>query len=146
MQPFKGEKTDPVFPTSVGVFPLCGSSGNRWLGLPHVRGGVSSLSCQCQLISRSSPRPWGCFQADIESYCALKVFPTSVGVFLKAIKAGTAVTSLPHVRGGVSGIRSPAPSSFKSSPRPWGCFQRSDRYPPMMAVFPTSVGVFPRLR
>ena len=50
-----------VFPTSVGVFPMVFSSLIHWKSLPHVRGGVSAFTQVHKLMTRSSPRPWGCF-------------------------------------------------------------------------------------
>ena len=52
----------------------------------------------------------------------LTVFPTSVGVFLKASATTLAGAGLPHVRGGVSIARTGPEGVFLSSPRPWGCF------------------------
>ena len=50
-----------VFPTPVGVFPCRHFRGRRKRCLPHARGGVSASSVISILVSRSSPRPWGCF-------------------------------------------------------------------------------------
>ena len=50
-----------VFPTPVGVFPPWTARDARSGGLPHARGGVSTLSGQIQGFDPSSPRPWGCF-------------------------------------------------------------------------------------
>ena len=133
-----------VFPTSVGVF-LCRRGGNRkFLGLPHVRGGVSCCHCRPLLYSQSSPRPWGCFLDKDDESMPEVVFPTSVGVFPSHLCTQPAPSGLPHVRGGVSWRWHSFGSSFQSSPRPWGCFQRRRMAPDDHAVFPTSVGVFLR--
>ena len=152
-----------VFPTPVGVF-LCGKEKYRKLeGLPHARGGVSGVSGSYGRGGWSSPRPWGCFPVHPVPPRGLRVFPTPVGVFprLKPVACTNPVfptpvgvfppksitqgrqKSLPHARGGVSGLTPTESRRFRSSPRPWGCFQsdRPCRHPP--EVFPTPVGVFP---
>src|SRR5690606_10086376 len=70
-----------VFPTSVGVFLMYDSNTAPCLGLPHVRGGVSSPKCASRSWRTSSPRPWGCFPAPRRLAAPRLVFPTSVGVF-----------------------------------------------------------------
>ncbi|SMG62511.1 conserved hypothetical protein [methanotrophic bacterial endosymbiont of Bathymodiolus sp.] len=70
----------------------------------------------------SSPRPWGCFLADMEHKKDMRVFPTPVGVFLLALESGITGGSLPHARGGVSYNRPLSQILKKSSPRPWGVF------------------------
>ena len=52
---------------------------------------------------------------------------------------------LPHARGGVSRAALPVGGVEASSPRTWGCFQPSDTAPVPVAVFPTHVGVFPKM-
>jgi len=93
----------------------------------------------------SSPRPWGCFCAGAKGHHWLQVFPTSVGVFLPHWWSLSPGSCLPHVRGGVSDIGTPGHVGFGSSPRPWGCFYAGLLYAIVIEVFPTSVGVFPRL-
>ncbi len=73
------------------------------------------------------------------------VFPTPVGVFPPPFWAFWRVPGLPHARGGVSNADDAKASAYTSSPRPWGCFfvggaQRDSEW-----VFPTPVGVFPKL-
>ena len=51
----------PVFPTPVGVFPDTRPKAHNRKRLPHARGGVSSTLDTLSELSRSSPRPWGCF-------------------------------------------------------------------------------------
>ena len=50
---------------------------------------------------------------------------------------------LPHARGGVSHSATRPSRHQQSSPRPWGCFQRSTHGFEQRIVFPTPVGVFP---
>ena len=50
-----------VFPTPVGVFLASASSRFSLGGLPHARGGVSSVAGAGVGVGASSPRPWGCF-------------------------------------------------------------------------------------
>ncbi len=52
-----------VFPTPVGVFPRRNSRRCADRSLPHARGGVSLYLLRRGRIIKSSPRPWGCFQA-----------------------------------------------------------------------------------
>ena len=54
----------------------------------------------------------------------LIVFPTCVGVFLFKTFGEKSLNSLPHVRGGVSGVEAVALGGPWSSPRAWGCFSR----------------------
>ena len=70
------------------------------------------------------------------------VFPTPVGVFRFEKKANRTGKSLPHARGGVSGVQIGEEVTHKSSPRPWGCFLCVDSTRKTKAVFPTPVGVF----
>ena len=112
-----------VFPTPVGVFLFIFPQPALRGGLPHVRGGVSKKH-GCQYIQAgSSPRPWGCFRHREQAYLASRVFPTPVGVFLRAGQKIRPVN--------------------RSSPRPWGCFPLFVDALIPNAVFPTPVGVFP---
>ncbi len=132
-----------VFPTCVGVFlaELCLTITIS--GLPHMRGGVSSVTLKISVSSWSSPHAWGCFHTKMLLVTVLfglphmrggvsevrrldnlppLVFPTCVGVFLWSwfILAGS--ISLPHMRGGVSPDAVFARSNMLSSPHAWGCF------------------------
>ena len=71
-----------VFPTPVGVFPALSCPKCGHVGLPHARGGVSSLWIRAAELARSSPRPWGCFRKRPAGQLYHQVFPTPVGVFL----------------------------------------------------------------
>ncbi len=115
------------------------------MSLPHARGGVSYVIDSGLSYSESSPRTWGCF-----SLCPLarrsgSVFPTHVGVFLVDHFDSLTSRSLPHARGGVSGIRVTGSGLAESSPRTWGCFHPASLVLPHAKVFPTHVGVFPVL-
>ena len=134
--------TCAVFPTPVGVF-LAGSAGpGLTVSLPHARGGVSRIPHACPFLSRSSPRPWGCFRYPAKCLCLPSVFPTPVGVFLRRAEIEAELTGLPHARGGVSYTRCDGCGEYVSSPRPWGCFQRQVFCRASQGVFPTPVGVF----
>ena len=98
------DKRVGVFPTHVGVFPFAGASHLRQKGLPHARGGVSSLS-----VIRLTHE---------------QVFPTHVGVFPILSLATGLAECLPHARGGVSTERVQRSSLQTSSPRTWGCFHQ----------------------
>ena len=52
---------------------------------------------------------------------------------------------LPHARGGVSTLPLTPSSEGESSPRTWGCFLASARSCTRRRVFPTHVGVFPKI-
>ncbi|SMG65754.1 conserved hypothetical protein [methanotrophic bacterial endosymbiont of Bathymodiolus sp.] len=133
----------PVFPTPVGVF-LAVSCGSLCIfRLPHARGGVSLMRHVLSVVLSSSPRPWGCFCFSFALNIIRCVFPTPVGVFLKAAKSETFIFCLPHARGGVSGSLAPRPPRLESSPRPWGCFLSQSAISFCISVFPTPVGVFP---
>ena len=116
------------------------------MSLPHARGGVSRGEVIAFSSAGSSPRSWGCFQQHALSRLYPTVFPTLVGVFPIHRRPYQPDQRLPHARGGVSPFSCPAHLSIVSSPRSWGCFSRTERQRPGGAVFPTLVGVFPRLR
>ena len=101
-RPAESHQRAGVFPTSVGVFLGACCRAHGCLGLPHVRGGVSVSPPIWVKVSRSSPRPWGCFWMLGGCRRIPSVFPTSVGVFPGRCSASSMLTGLPHVRGGVS--------------------------------------------
>ena len=134
-----------VFPTLVGVF-LMPPWGKPWGPcLPHARGGVSPAHLSMSWWGGSSPRSWGCFYGLAAAAILLAVFPTLVGVFLTTCSDGTGSMRLPHARGGVSTWTTSTQSTILSSPRSWGCFRKRDVPFKANQVFPTLVGVFPRL-
>ena len=135
----------PVFPTPVGVFLRRWASTKRWRSLPHARGGVSLWRTAPSRPTSSSPRPWGCFQGTSWLGISGLVFPTPVGVFLAADYAWADFCSLPHARGGVSAFALAAIAIAMSSPRPWGCFRTHRPHYHAIIVFPTPVGVFPKI-
>jgi hypothetical protein len=73
------------------------------------------------------------------------VFPTRVGVFLSFAGYRFRCPSLPHARGGVSSLDDAGVVLDQSSPRAWGCFRTDDYSVGIKSVFPTRVGVFPRV-
>ena len=77
-----------------------------------------------------------------------QVFPTGVGMFLRACRSVIGEVSLPHGRGDVSPLKSGRVRYFSSSPRAWGCFSDSTIGQRTNWVFPTGVGMFlaPRQR
>ena len=113
--------------------------------LPHARGGVSAPWWGAVLPGQSSPRTWGCFFAEGNRQCPRLVFPTHVGVFPLMLLGASFMPGLPHARGGVSPQAEPSPQNQPSSPRTWGCFRRDYVTGFQNEVFPTHVGVFPRL-
>ena len=135
-----------VFPTHVGVFPSGRSTSIPTTRLPHARGGVSVRGGHPLHDLESSPRTWGCFRSCMISGRVGKVFPTHVGVFLRADLAGGLIKRLPHARGGVSACPFERRHTFESSPRTWGCFRHPVELPGREGVFPTHVGVFPSSR
>ena len=134
-----------VFPTPVGVFLYKRLMSFPFLRLPHARGGVSVRRHCCPSTRPSSPRPWGCF-VSIEGRAVSKdVFPTPVGVFPNQREYPGTRQGLPHARGGVSFCFLPCQHMPGSSPRPWGCFRGRPDVVGQGHVFPTPVGVFPRI-
>ena len=132
-----------VFPTCVGVFLSEHPCQSVQTGLPHVRGGVSSIRDSVKRLLESSPRAWGCFFVSPRCGTCRGVFPTCVGVFPERHCEAREGEGLPHVRGGVSLISSHQPSRSWSSPRAWGCFHPFYQEQNHQPVFPTCVGVFP---
>ena len=113
--------------------------------LPHARGGVSSALSSVMFSTSSSPRPWGCFRRYRARVRAGHVFPTPVGVFPYDAAFAATIGGLPHARWGVSGHPPAGLPLLLSSPRPWGCFLLRQTPCQLTPVFPTPVGVFPRL-
>ena len=111
-----------VFPTCVGVFLRQCRIPAVWLGLPHVRGGGSSLVDWKGFFDASSPRAWGCFYIKKAPHFGGAGFPTRVGVFLHCRSSLWSPSRLPHARGGVSGPQGAWLRTIWSSPRTWGCF------------------------
>ena len=68
-----------------------------------------------------------------------------MGVFPAQSNATAPASCLPHARGGVSNLWRLSPPPGGSSPRPWGCFQSGGCLAQAFVVFPTPVGVFPRV-
>ena len=135
----------PVFPTCVGVFLLVSRAFSIASGLPHVRGGVSDSLFIFSGLRTSSPRAWGCFRKGKKRRPPCRVFPTCVGVFPAGTPSDTELKCLPHVRGGVSEHAPRLQRPRMSSPRAWGCFRRRPYGASNSPVFPTCVGVFPRI-
>ncbi len=131
-----------VFPTCVGVFLESGVVKVKLDGLPHMRGGVSTLKSHYYAMLRSSPHAWGCFSFCSSFFTFSSVFPTCVGVFLKASSPFAPKERLPHMRGGVSLTRAGIPEVSPSSPHAWGCFPVAHHFHGQVQVFPTCVGVF----
>ena len=141
----RGTEDCPVFPTPVGVFPLTPTLSHGRHRLPHARGGVSKIDRFGDLESRSSPRPWGCFRHQVRHAPGEEVFPTPVGVFPPSRAMLELMACLPHARGGVSDVQRTRIKVALSSPRPWGCFPEPCPAQCRCLVFPTPVGVFPKL-
>ena len=110
---------------------------------PHARGGVSTGSWRRVPITRSSPRPWGCFRGRRRALLRRQVVPTPVGVFPASAIGACPPWSRPHARGGVSSYELLPVIEWMSSPRPWGCFLQAIACGAVAGVVPTPVGVFP---
>ena len=115
-------------------------------GLPHACGGVSDQDIRKISRKPSSPRMWGCFQKKSFAELVRSVFPTHVGVFPSSQATDASARRLPHACGGVSKSGQPLQASQGSSPRMWGCFYSIIFSDIINPVFPTHVGVFPRLK
>ena len=129
----------------MGVFPDFYLSVLATSCLPHARGGVSLLLPCSTPKKLSSPRTWGCFHGFPGGHAVQLVFPTHVGVFLHELKIYGDGLRLPHARGGVSKRRARPVARKTSSPRTWGCFLLSFFTFFLWMVFPTHVGVFPKI-
>ncbi len=100
--PDQQTKLQQVFPTQVGVFPLCYKRGILYPGLPHAGGGVSHPFSKGEKACKSSPRRWGCFCLLCIGPDRFDVFPTQVGVFPGETSLARKSGRLPHAGGGVS--------------------------------------------
>ena len=128
------------------VFLLTSTAGFLTSSLLHVRGGVSTSASVRSACSASSPRPWRCFSIADLATAPVDVFSTSVEVFPGAFAVMLPGPGLLHVRGGVSRWLAVLRVDIPSSPRPWRCFLRYSRIAQAVAVFSTSVEVFPIAR
>ena len=145
-QATRNRRKRKVFPTHVGVFPLPFLRASQQVRLPHARGGVSTVTGKLIINASSSPRTWGCFSPASTPSSLTGVFPTHVGVFLRAFCPRSPSPRLPHARGGVSASRPYATAFCQSSPRTWGCFHAGHGHETQAGVFPTHVGVFLKRR
>ena len=110
-----------VFPTPVGMFRQRRPCGSRHKSFPHARGDVPAFFRAASIVSRFSPRPWGC-SAQKPTYTASEVvFPTPVGMFRTKRRSTPLSGCFPHARGDVPSNRSQMIISSTFSPRPWGC-------------------------
>ena len=109
----------------MGVFLAPPVHSKAFRGLPHARGGVSTTMIALTVMLVSSPRTWGCF--------------------FRAVPCAKPHYSLPHARGGVSKATEALKRVQESSPRTWGCFLLSFFTFFLWMVFPTHVGVFPKI-
>ena len=112
------------------------------LGLPRIRGGVSSRSHPASCLCSSSPHTRGCFWCAVFSLEMSSVFPAYAGVFPAEWSWAGISCSLPRIRGGVSASQQPEHRLGRSSPHTRGCFcAKVDKNPPE-TVFPAYAGVF----
>ena len=109
---------------------------------PHMRGGVSRKRGFYGIDGLFSPHAWGCFSIIRKAIRLQYVFPTCVGVFLMAVIVFVGAVGFPHMRGGVSGVRSTGDDEYMFSPHAWGCFPCFLCIEHKDGVFPTCVGVF----
>ena len=137
-----GTSSEASSPRTWGCFRHGTRHAFFFAGLPHARGGVSSSTYAMCLLSTSSPRTWGCFSGDWPQRAVGVVFPTHVGVFLRAPEKASPFPRLPHARGGVSQDQNQSQYKSQSSPRTWGCFCSTKGFHFGNLVFPTHVGVF----
>lgn len=72
-------------------------------GLPHVRGGVSAIVFDRDVVEKSSPRAWGCFWLDELERLSKAVFPTRVGGAYENVTVTTWTGSSPRTWGGQPG-------------------------------------------
>ncbi len=134
-----------VFPTPVGVFLARDLGGKPSECFPHACGGVSLKGVTDELREEFSPRLWGCFYRSVVPHAQNGVFPTPVGVFLAVAELAGQFLGFPHACGGVSYVGDGFKQAVVFSPRLWGCFFVQREREVGRLVFPTPVGVFPRL-
>jgi len=131
-----------VFPTHVGVYLSPAVSFSFRFSFPHACGGVPVAASGAWSRYTFSPRMWGCTGEIVELESEAIVFPTHVGVYLKAKTDTIPASRFPHACGGVPVLFRSFRLLFGFSPRMWGCTGctrvRSARAP----VFPTHVGVY----
>ena len=110
--------------------------------LPRLRGGVSLRLPVHFLFSCSSPPTRGCFRARVCKFPRRPLFPAYAGVFLYACSGYRFKSSLPRLRGGVSGEIWRGEFFGVSSPPTRGCFLKADDDLPVSLLFPAYAGVF----
>ena len=111
-----------VFPAYAGVFLSSTSFSFPALGLPRIRGGVSSLPKHSICLMKSSPHTRGCFRHARFWISFSPVFPAYAGVFPVSAIPPLVLSGLPRIRGGVSARASYASLVLGSSPHTRVCF------------------------
>ena len=127
------------------MFLRLGKPDRRSRRFPHAGGDVSVNATTYVPPCEFSPRRWGCFRRACVCTHEHRVFPTQVGMF--PYRSGYARTGgrFPHAGGDVSDVHAFALMSIAFSPRRWGCFHIVLGTREQEVVFPTQVGMFPRL-
>src|SRR5690606_36451217 len=94
------------------------------------------------LLSRSSPRAWGCTELAPVAQLLSRVVPTRVGVYRSGGRSPAGCCCRPHARGGVPRPDSAGHGQPRSSPRAWGCTVARSLVNRYELVVPTRVGVY----
>ena len=125
------------------MFLHAGGVAPPFMCLPRIRGGVSIPLDAPWGKDGSSPHTRGCFRSSQPFTAWELVFPAYAGVFLILACLSAVITSLPRIRGGVSGPQGIGKSTLLSSPHTRGCFEAVYIQPAYQTVFPAYAGVFP---
>ena len=135
-----------VFPTHVGVIPAIQPMQYACRRIPHTRGGDPKLNALGIPDSKYSPHTWG-WSFYLESWTTRTlVFPTHVGVILWSSRSSSTGKGIPHTRGGDPKFIGIIFTIFQYSPHTWGWSHTKTCQSLSLGVFPTHVGVIPRLR
>ncbi len=131
-----------VFPTHVGVYRTPSPSTLRTPRFPHACGGVPMYWKFPDILTKFSPRMWGCTDRSRVLSHHGTVFPTHVGVYRSLLFVFHRDSCFPHACGGVPLDTVVLWLLHLFSPRMWGCTSDCSFSSMLNSVFPTHVGVY----
>ena len=107
---------------------------------PHARGEHLRGGAKMETMTGSSPRPWGTLDRPRAALRLNRFIPTPVGNTVRMGSPRCRIAVHPHARGEHTLCRFSVPSSFGSSPRPWGTLLLRGGCTAWRRFIPTPVG------
>ena len=132
--------TGRFIPTPVGNTSTFGLGIPSLAVHPHARGEHQHTSPSAQVMTGSSPRPWGTRVVVAVQIGGDRFIPTPVGNTVAAATAAAAAAVHPHARGEHILLSQGRAITLGSSPRPWGTLRFDIHNFPADRFIPTPVG------